>query len=198
MSELNFAFNMSSAITEPGKAMARGYAAQEIFGEHAAIAQVFFERAFNLGGKDVKPEASVNTFEDADSEFENIPINEQPASRRKDAKVLNGNVSRRTPWANLVSLGKLNIIKGTGPQFKLYDYPSGTVEVWEDISLTIKGRYRLIYTSHYESVYFIDELRKFKYADKLVEWKLVDYIESEFVANLAPVYGKSIMIFNYD
>ena len=67
MTQLNYAFNMASAITEPGKAMARGYAAQEIFGEHSAVAAVFFERAYDLGGEDVKPAASVNAFDNVDA-----------------------------------------------------------------------------------------------------------------------------------
>ena len=71
MSQLNYAFNMSSAITEPGKAMARGFAAQEIFGVQSAVAAVFFERAHDLGGADVKPTASVNPFDE--DEINNIP-----------------------------------------------------------------------------------------------------------------------------
>lgn len=195
MSQLNYAFNMASAITEPGKAMARGYAAQEIFGEQAAVAYVFFERAHDLGGKNVKPVASVNAFDDIDAELAAIPLEERPASKRENPKVLGGKiVNRKNSFATLVNLGKLNVIKGTGPKFNLYNYPPGTIEVWQAET----GTFRLIYTSNYESVYYIDEVRKFKYDDKIHEWTMVDYIESEYVANLAPMYGKSIAIFNYD
>ena len=195
MSQLNYAFNMASAITEPGKAMARGYAAQEIFGENAAIAYVFFERAFDLGGKDVKPVASVNAVDDVDAEYANIPVEERPASRRDNPRILEGTVNRKTPWANIVALGKINTIKATGPKFNLYDYPSGTIEVWKPQT---GSTYRLIYTSNYESVYYINEERSFKYDDSIQAWTMVDYIESNFISNLAPLYGKSIAIFCYD
>jgi len=194
MQQLLYAFNMATAITEPGKAMARGYAAQEIFGEHTAVAQVFFERAYDLGGANVKPVASVNAFNDIDAEYANIPLEERPASRQENPKILKGTVNRKTPWSNLVALGKVNTIKGTGPKFNLYDYPTGTIEVWKVPS----GTFRLVYTSNYESVYYIDETRSFKYDDKIQPWTMVDYIESTYIANLAPLYGKSIAIFCYD
>ena len=195
MSQLNYAFNMATAITEPGKAMARGYAAQEIFGESTAIAYVFFERAVDLGGKNVKPIASVNAFDDIDAELAAIPMEERPASKRENPKLLGGKVvKRKNSYSNLINLGKLNVIKGTGPKFTLYEYPPGTMEVWQAST----GTYKLIYTSNYESVYYIDEERSFKYDGKVHEWTMVDYIESEYVANLALIYGKSIAIFNYD
>jgi len=198
MSQINYAYVMACAITEPGKAMARGYAAQAIFGEQAAIAQVFFERAYDLGGKDVTPMASVNPWDDTDEGIEalyaEIPLEEQPASRREDSKILNGATSRKTSWSNLVSLGKINLIKGSGPQFDLHDYPVGTIEMWE----TEDKKPRIIYTGNWEPNYLIGEERTFKYDDKEVRWTMVDYIDTEFIANLAPLYGKSIMIFNYD
>jgi len=199
MQQLLYAYNMSCAITEPGKALARGFAAKEVFGEHTAVAQVFFERATDLtGGIEVRPVASVNPWDDSEegieAEYENIPIKQQPASRRPDFKVLEGTVNRKTPWSLIIPLGKLNTIKGEGPQFSLYKYPKGTIEVWQNED----GRYRLLYTSNYESVYYVNEKRKFKYDGKIVEWTLVDYIESEHIANLAPMYGKSISIYNYD
>jgi len=194
MSQLNYAFNMASAITEPGKAMARGYAAQEIFGEHTAVAQVFFERAYDLGGKDVRPVASVNAFDDIDSEYANIPLEERPASKQDNPRILKGTIKRKTTSSNLVALGKVNTIKGTGPKFDLYKYPNGTLEVWKAPT----GTFRLVYTSHYESIYYINEDRNFKYDDKVQNWIMVDYIESKFISNLAPLYGKSIAIFCYD
>jgi len=45
----------------------------------------------------------------------------------------------------------------------------------------------------------IGESRKFNIDGvKLEEWKMIDYIESEYVSSLAPLYGKSIPIYNYD
>ena len=195
MTQLNYAFNMASAITEPGKAMARGYASQELFGEQAAIAYVFFERAFDLGGKDVKPMASVNAFDDPDSEYASIPMEERPATRKDNIKVLKGEIRRKTGVSNIVALGKVNVIKGTGTKFNLYDYPNGTIEVWKPPTGVT---YRLVYTSHYESIYYINEKRTFKFDDKIQTWTMIDYIESKYISNLAPLYGKSIAIFCYD
>ena len=195
MTQLTYAYNMATAIIEPGKAMARGYAAQEIFGEHTAVAQIFFERGYDLGGKDVKPAPSVNPFEDIDAEYVNIPMEERPASKQPNPRILDDKViNRKTASSNLLSLGKINTINGSGPQFNLYDNPNGTIEVWK----TDTGTFRLIYTSNYESVYYIDEERKFKTEDKTYNWVMVDYIEAKFIANLAPLYGKSISIYCYD
>jgi hypothetical protein len=199
LDQIMYAYNMAVAITEPGKAMARGFAAQEIFGEQSVIGQVFFERAFGLsGGRDVRPVASVNAWEDTEEgiegEYEGIPINEQPASRRENKLLGKGPRKFGQKCGNIIALGKINVIKGTGPQFNLYDYPSGTIEVWD----AGKEKYRLIYTSHYDPISRIGDERDFKYDAKTVKWKMVDYIEVNYISNLAPMYGKSIMFFNYD
>jgi len=200
MQQMLYAYNMSCAITEPGKAMARGYAALAVFGEQSALGQVFFERAFNLsGGKEVKPVASVNPWEDTEegieAEYENIPIEEQPASRRPNKIIFKeGNISPKTSFSNIMAHGKINVIKGSGPQFNIFNYYSkGTVEVWET-----GGKYRLVYTSNYDPNFGIGMKRVFKYDNKSVEWNLVDYIEAVHIANLAPLYGKSILIYSYD
>lgn len=52
----------------------------------------------------------------------------------------------------------------------------------------------------------VGEERQFKYVsevagnktEKMATWTLIDWIESKYVSNLAPLYGKSISIFNYD
>jgi len=198
MKQLMFAYNMSCAITEPGKAMARGYAAQEVFGEQAAIAQIFFERAYDIsGGRDVRPAASENPYsEEVEEEYDNIPLNEQPASRRPEHEVkfwVEGQ-NPKTPFSHLDYRGKLNVIRGETPDFKLYNYSVGTIEVWK----TEEGRPRLIFTSNYEPNYGIGIKRQFRYDGKVVEWEMVDYIEMEYVGNLAPIYGKSIPVYCYD
>jgi hypothetical protein len=198
MTQMMYAYNMSCAITEPGKALARGYAAQEVFGEYSPICAVFFERAYKLGGSSVVPSASENPWDDSDEGLEElyyeIPEKEQPASRKPNPMVLTGEVSRRTSWSALAYLGKLNLIKGSGPNFDLRRYPLGTIEVWE----TEDEKYRIIYTGNLEPNYLIGEERTFKYEGKEVVWKMIDYIESEFVSNLAPLYGKSLPIYSYD
>jgi len=198
MNEVMYAYNMSCAITEPGKAMARGYAAQEVFGDQSVIGQVFFERAYDLsGGKEVRPVASVNPLdtseEGIEAEYENIPIDEQPASRREN-RLMTSNARHKTPFSRIVALGKINVHKGTGPQFNLSLHAVGTMEMWQ----TDEGRYRMIYTTHYDPIYKIGDQRVFKYEDKTVDWKMVDYIEAKNVSNFAPLYGKSINIYTYD
>lgn len=198
MTQMLHAYNQACAITEAGKALARGYAAQEVFGEYSPISAVFFERAYKLGGEGVDPSASENQWDTSDEGIEelyaDIPENEQPASRRPNPKVTKGKIQRKTSWSNLVYLGKLNLIKGSGPQFNLRDYPIGTMELWKNDD----GRYRMIYTGNWEPNYLIGEERTFKYDNKEVIWEMIDYIDTEFVVNLAPLYGKSIAIYNYD
>jgi len=197
LNQIMYAYNMSCAITEPGKAMARGYAAQEVFGEYSALAYVFFERAYDLGGVDVKPVASVNTWENTEegieAEYEGIPKNELPASRR-NKKLFFTQSKFKTPFSRLINLGKINVIKGSGPKFNLYDHSTGTLEIWK----AENGTYKIVYTFHYEPIYRIGDKRTFKYDNKTVIWEMIDYIEVENVSNLAPLYGKSIAVFNYN
>jgi len=198
MQQIMYAYNMACAITEPGKAMARGYAAQEVFGEQSAIGQVFFERAYDLsGGREVRPVASVNQWEDTDegieAEYDGIPINEQPASRREDTILFNPRKPIKT-IAPIAALGKINTIKGSGPKFNLYENPTGTIEVWQ----TEGGKYRLLYTSHYDPIWGIGCKRQFSFEGKIEKWEMVDYIEAKNISNLAPIYGKSINIYMYD
>lgn len=209
MQQIVYAWNMACAITDPGKAMARGFAAQEQFGEHSAVAAVFFERAYDIGGTDIRPTVSANPWdtseEGIEAEYDNIPEYEQPASRRGERKEMEKDQIqklKRSTNSRLAALGKLSLIKGTGKEFDLYDYPSGTIEVWK----TDDDKYRLIYTGHYESAFYINEDRTFIYDSvvagnksvKTVQWELVDYIESKHATNLAPLYGKSLPIFSYD
>ncbi len=198
MTQIMYAYNMSCAITEPGKALARGYAAREVFGEYSPISAVFFERAYKLGGDNVVATASENQWDTSDEGIEelyaDIPKEEQPASRTENSKRLIGEIIRKTSWSRLVALGKINLIKGSGPKFDLHDYPVGTIEMWR----TEEGKYRIIYTGNWEPNYFIGEERTFKFDDREERWTMVDYIDTELVANLAPLYGKSILVYNYD
>jgi len=196
MDALLYAYNMSCAITDPGKAMARGYAAKEVFGEHSALSQIFIERAIDLGGNNVRAVASLNPIDNSEegieSEYEYIPIDQQPASRRLDQIVIN--TKYKTPHSLIVPLGKINTVKGTGPQFNLHEQFGGTIEVWRNE----KGGYRLIYTSNCDPNFSIGSNRDFKFNEKIENWELVDYIEANYIANLTPLYGKSINIYCYD
>ena len=197
LERMMYAYNMACAITDPGKAMARGYAAQEVFGEHSPVAATFFERAHQLGGTNVRPMASVswtNSEEGIETELSDIPEEEQPASRRTEKKILDSDdlIIRKNTWSEIMALGRMNLIKGSGPEFNLYNYPAGTIEVWEE-----NDKYKMIYTSNREPNFYINETRSFKYEGNNKKWKLIDYIESEFVSNLAPLYGKNLPIFMY-
>ncbi len=196
MKQLLYSYNMACAITEPGKAMARGHAAQEVFGERSAVASVFFERAHDIGGDDVVAVVSVNQWNDTEegvaAEFEGLSEEELPASRRK-ILVTKPNKKTKTSFAMIESFGRLNVIKGTGPQFDLHDYGTGILEVWEDSN----KKHKIVFTSNYEPNYSIGSRRSFKHDNKISEWLMVDYIDLEHSVNLAPLYGKSIMIFAY-
>ena len=171
MTQMMYAYNMACAITEPGKALARGYAAQEVFGEYSALSAVFFERAYKLGGDKVVATASENQWDTSDEGiedlYEDIIEEEQPASRRENSKRLTGEVIRKSSSSQLIALGKMNLIKGSGPKFDLHEYPAGTIEMWE----TEEEKYRIIYTGNWEPNYFIGEERTFKHDDKEEIWK---------------------------
>jgi hypothetical protein len=200
MTTAMYAHQMAQLITDPGKAMARGYAAQEFFGELPPIAYIFFERADKLSdGNPVRPNESENwTIKDEDDIEEvymDIPIEQQPITRRQEVIIPDKFPPRKRSTSSLIYLGKLNTIKGTGPQFNLYDYPVGTIEVWEGPT----GKPRIIYVNNYEPNYKIGEPRNMNIDGvKNEEWKMIDWIESEYISNLAPLYGKSIPIYNYD
>ena len=195
LKELQFAVNMATAIDLPGKAMARAYASQTVFGELSPIAYVFFERAYELGGEDVKPEASVIIGSDEESIAEllsNIPEDELPGSMREKKVKVSGN--RKKPVINLYPLQRINVVKGSGPNFSKYTNRWGTTEVWK----TDEGKYRLIITANNQPNFNIGNTMNFYFENKLVTWIMEDYIENEFMGNLAPLYGKSILSYNYE
>jgi len=195
--ELQYALNMANAIDLAGKAMARAYAAQEIFGEYSPVAYIFFEKAYDLGGEDVKPEASVIIAGTTDSEdvieeaYSNIDEDKLPASRRPDKNPVSR--TKKNKVSNLYPLGRINVVKGSGPNYSVYDFPGGITEVW-----ATKSKPRLIITANNEPNFNIGDLHDFSYNGKTYQWKMIDYIESEYMGNLAPLYGKSLTSYNYD
>ena len=195
LKKLQYALTMAEEIELPGKALSRAYAAQEVFGELSPVAYVFFERAFELGGEDVKPEASVIISDDDEASIEeaysNIDKDKLPASRRSSINTIQK--IKRNRVSNLYPLGRINVIKGSGPNYSIYSFPGGITEVW-----ATEGNPRLIITANNEPNFNIGDSHNFCYNDKTYTWEMIDYIESEYMGNLAPLYGKSLTSYNYD
>jgi hypothetical protein len=94
----------------------------------------------------------------------------------------------------IVPMGKINVVKGSGPQFDVHYTKSGTMEMWK----TEDGKYRMIYTGNPEPNYGIGTEKEFKYEDKFVKWVMVDYIEVGNMMNLMPMYGTSLTSYSYN
>jgi len=108
MTTTMYANQMAQLITDPGKAMARGFAAQEFFGEYSPIAYIFFERANVLsGGYAVRPNASETWTRNDDIEdiYSEIPVEKQPMSRRMEIEIPETFPLRKRTTSDLIYLG---------------------------------------------------------------------------------------------
>jgi hypothetical protein len=190
---LVLAKRMAELIEQPGKAQARGYAAQEVFGSLSPVAYTFFERAYELGGSDVQAEASLNPIGDIDEAYEGISEDKLPASRREDKLYLVGTNKQFKPTP-IESMGRVNMVNGSGPQFDSQIYSYGILEVWKD-----KGakKPKLIWTANNEPNHGLGEEHNFLYDGKRSKWEMIDYIDTVDMANLVPLYGKNLMIYSY-
>jgi hypothetical protein len=197
------AVRMANEIEIAGKAMSRGYAAIEVYrSKYNPIAALFFDRACQLSGEndieDIHYMASMNSVgedeSDIESAYASIPIAKQPASRRPaEPKISN----IRKGISNLLSLAKINVVKGEGPNFKSQNLKSGTIEVWKKEA----DRFRIIYTSSPEPTANIGDQREFKIDnDNTIreKWVMVDYIEVYNMMHLMPLYGSSLSGYMYN
>jgi hypothetical protein len=196
---------MANEIETAGKAMARGYAAREVYkNNYSPIAAIFFSRACELSGEsdihNIEFMASMNSVGDdqdaIEEAYRNIPVDKQPASRRnlEASKTFKTVFKYKTNVYNLLSLGKINVVKGTGPQFDASYVKYGTIEVW----MTNNNKYRIIYTGNSDSTANLGCKRDFKFDNKREIWTCVDYIEVYNMTNLMPLYGTSITAFMYN
>lgn len=190
---LVLAKRMAELIEQPGKAQARGYAAQEVFGQLSPVAYTFFERAFELGGDNVRPEASLNPIDDVEDAYEGIPEGKLPASRREEKLEFSGDNKQLRPTP-IESMGRVNMVNGTGPLFNTLIYDSGILEVWKDSGAK---KPKLIWTAANEPNHMLGEEHNFLYEGKRSKWEMIDYIDTVDMANLVPLYGKNLMIYSY-
>lgn len=190
LKEMSLAKQMAELISLPGKAQARGYAAQSVFGNYSPLAYIFFERAFLLGGEGVLAEASINNIENLDEAFNGILEENLPASRRKNSIC---NIRSNPKPSYIESMGKISLIKGTGPEFNIHTYSIGVVEVW-DAGTKLS---RLIWTANIEPNFNINDTHNFIIDKKNYTWTMLDYIDTIDIVNLVPLYGKNLMIYNY-
>ena len=192
MTAVGLVKRMAEAIEQPGKAQARGYAAQNYFGQLSPLAYIFFERAQELGGDNVKPEASVDPIKDVESAYEGIPEDQLPASRKiVDERKPNPTGRKSLP---IDPMGNVSLVNGTGKQFSTKIYSHGTIEVWSDPNYK---KPKLLWTSSPDPLFEIGDVQDFHYEDKRGEWTMLDHIDLVHMGNLIPLYGKNLQIFSY-
>lgn len=196
------AVRMAGEIEDPGKAMARGYAAIEVYKSlYSPIAGVFFTRACDLSGendiRNIRVMASMNSVkgdEDAIEEaYARIPAEKQPASRRPQETWEKIKTSNKRGFSDLLPLAKINVVKATGPGFDIKYMKNGTMEVWK----TPDDKIRLVYTGSCIPTSLIGEQKDFKFDGERETWTMVDYIEVANMMNLQPIYGSSLTAFMY-
>ena len=199
--EVKLAIRMAEEIELAGKALARGYAAVVVYQSYySPIASIFFERACKLSGKtnieDIQSMASMNSVNDDEAiekAYSQIPEDKQPASRRNERQEI-AVISNKTAFFDLISLAKINVVKGKGPNFDAHYNKTGTIEVWK----TSNEKIRIIYTGSSLPTAYIGDERDFKFDGKREKWEMVDYIEVGNMTNLMPLYGTSITGFMYN
>lgn len=184
---MSLAKQMAELISLPGKAQARGYAAQALFGPYSPLAYIFFERAYLLGGEGVLAEASVNTVENIDEAYEGILEENLPGSRRENKISYN---RKNIKPSYIESMGKVSLVKGTGPEFNMH---IGVLEVWNAGTKLP----RLIWTANIEPNFNIGSEHDFILDGKRSNWTMIDYIDTKDIGNLIPLYGKNLIIYNY-
>lgn len=196
------AFRMANEIEEPGKAMARGYAAIEVFrNRYSPIAGMFFQRACELSGEsdihNIRTMASMNSVGDdeeaVESAYSRIPIEKQPASRRPQEMWEKIQTSNKRGFSDILPLAKINVVKATGPGFEIKYMKNGTMEVWKNPEEKI----RLVYTGSCFPTSRIGDQKDFKFEGKRETWTMIDYIEVINMMNLQPLYGTSLTSFMY-
>jgi hypothetical protein len=199
--EIKLAYLMANEIETPGKAMARGYAAVVAYqNNYSPVAGVFFTRACELSGekdiRNIKAMASMNSVGDEDAleeAYSRIPKENQPASRRAFNSQEKVTVSNKKGVFELLPLAKINVVKGTGPNFDVHYQSTGTIEVWKNSA----DKPRIIYTGSPMPTCSMGQTREFKFEDKRETWTMVDYIEVYNMMNLMPLYGTSITGYMY-
>jgi hypothetical protein len=208
--EFKLALRMANEIELPGKAIARGWAAVEVYrngkgnpDQYSPIAAIFFQRACELAGEDdindIKAMASANTVGDSDEDieaaFENVPTEKQPASRRELQGInmkIDSRVSKRI--SDLIPLEKINVVKGEGPNFNVFYTKTGTVEIW----MTDENKFRMIYTGSPEPTSNMGDKKEFRFEDRRETWTMVDYTEVYNMQHLMPLYGPSLTSYMYN
>ena len=117
-----------------------------------------------------------------------------PASRKFDYPHEKAALSKKKTTFDLLSLAKINIVKGTGPNFDSKYMKTGTIEVWK----TESDKVRIVYTSSPIPTALFEEIREFRFEGKREKWKLVDYTEVYNMMNLQPLYGTTLTAYMYN
>lgn len=186
---VRLATTMANSITDKHKAFDRGAAADAVLGPGSAVAQVFYDRAKELG---------------IDVEVKKTHQHVLPGSKRHDAirthRTLYNRGGRGCP---ILPCGKLNLQTGTNKYFNIHDKDQidSTIEVWKisrakfsSLDDEDKDEYRLVITAGSRPICGIGQKEMFCHdqsGSPLFYGEMVDYIEAEFSAQLIPLYGKT-------
>lgn len=215
--ELMYARNMAKSITNPGKAQARGEAAEEIFGA-GDISDIFYNRAKELtGGYEIestpsklpgekpdysqyeKPASETRGFaKTSSSKFKafNIGIHRKEDPQEVREPVIHGGGYGRE--LSIASLGKVNLQTGKSIYFNIYDtWDNTTAEIWEVLK---NGSIKIIFTSGDKPLAEINDIAYFKNDQTrrfLFKAKMLDYALLKDVPALIPLYGKSLSGYTY-
>lgn len=225
--EMQYAGNMAKAITNAGKAQARGEAAEQVFGKASPVAKVFFDRAQELGGSNVKstPSALSGTkgdysqyappmskraprrsgFGRGDDAFGSLNVGiyrEDEDSKKRESKHHSG-------WKGkgeaILPIGRVNLETGKCKYFNVFDTwgdDDTVVEVWQTSRWSNRnpGAYKLIFTSGSKPTAQIGDTGEFKHDQtwaRIFDGKMVDWTLLKDMPGLIPYYGKSIAGYVY-
>lgn len=177
---LKLATQMANIITDKNKAFNRGAAAESILGKDHPVTLVFFDRAKALGvdvaGIKSKPVV--------------LPGSQRPESKKQKP----GQPGYR--GISILPCGSLNLKTGENKYFNVRENGESVIEVWK----LRDGAIRLVITSGTSPIYAIGQHERFIHDQShrdLFNGEMIDYIESEHMEVLIPLYGKSANCYVY-
>jgi len=185
--QIQLASNMAKSITDKNKAFDRGQAAVSILGADSEIAQIFFNRAKELG-------YPVDSELSKPAKIKVLPGSKLPPDQQYKNKYKEQSLGRRR-GISILPCGSLNLISGDNKHFNVRENGS-TIEVWNS-----GGKYKAVITAGTRPIHEIGERAQFVHdqspSRELFSGVMVDYIIASSMEELIPLYGKSMMCYVY-
>lgn len=187
--QIQLASNMAKSITDKNKAFDRGQAAVSILGADSEIAQIFFNRAKELG-------YPVDSELSKPAKTKVLPGSKLPPDQQYKNKYKEQSLGRRR-GISILPCGSLNLISGENKYFNVRNDGDSTIEVWNSGG----GKYKAVITAGTRPIHEIGESAQFVHdqspSRELFYGKMVDYIIASSMEELIPLYGKSMMCYVY-